>query len=91
MICTDDRATFAMVPEPVSGSSISIQEYFDLVRKQLPETITRQKLKDEYGRLYCQEHGIEFTKVNQPQAMKDYVDQRLDDLFEEHRSEIVYH
>lgn len=80
-----------MVPEPVGGSSISIQEYFDLVRKQLPETITRQKLKDEYGRLYCQEYGIEFTKVNQPQAMKDYVDQRLDDLFEEHRSEIVYH
>lgn len=59
------------------GAGITVQEYFDLVLEQLPETITRQKLKDEIGKNYCKEHGIEFTKVNQPEEMKRYVNQRI--------------
>lgn len=73
-----------------AGAGITVEEYFDLVAEQLPETITRQKLKDEYGRIYCKENGIEFTKVNQPAEMKEYVERRIDELFEAHKSDVIY-
>lgn len=81
----------AFIDDYCKGAGITVQEYFKLVLEQLPETITRQKLKDEIGRNYCKENEIEFTKVNQPREMKDYVNQQLDDLFESRKAQIVYH
>ena len=51
----------------------------------------RQRLRDTLGQEYCQQHGLEFTKVNPPEQMTKYVDQYLDNLLEAHRSEIKYY
>lgn len=62
---------------------ITVEEYFTLLREQLPKTIARQKLKDHIGRTYCEENGLEFTKMNPPQAMLDAVDQYIAELVEQ--------
>ncbi len=74
-----------------AAAGLSVEEYFELIREQAPRTIARQKLKDEIGRLYCESHGIEFTKVNQPEEMRQYVEDHLNSLFDAYKDDIVYH
>ena len=72
------------------GAGITVEEYFALIRDQIPEVIARQKLKDSLGRAYCEEHGYEFTKVNPPAGMQEYIDQYVNYLFDLHQDEITY-
>ena len=53
--------------------------------------VLRQRLRDTLGQEYCQQHGLEFTKVNPPEQMTEYVEQYLDGLLQAHRSEIKYY
>ena len=70
---------------------ITTEQYFDTVAEQLPRRMLRQMLRDALGQEYCAQHGLEFTKVNPPEQMTEYVDQYLDDLLEAHRAEIKYY
>ena len=70
---------------------ITIEQYFDTVADQLPRRMLRQMLRDALGQEYCAQHGLEFTKVNPPEQMTQYVEQYLDNLLEAHRSEITYY
>lgn len=78
------------IDEYCAGAGITVEEYFDLLTEQMPRTISRQKLKDAVGREYCEAHGIEFTKMNQPAEIQTYVQNYIDDLFLSHADEIVY-
>ena len=70
---------------------ITTEQYFDTVAEQLPRRMLRQRLRDTLGQEYCQQHGLEFTKVNPPEQMTGYVEQYLDGLLQAHRSEIKYY
>ena len=52
--------------------------------------ILRQKLRNELGREYCAEHGLEFTKVNPPEDMQRYVENYLEGLLDTYRADITY-
>ncbi len=56
---------------------ITTEQYFDTVAEQLPRVMLRQRLRDTLGQEYCQQHGLEFTKVNPPEQMTEYVEQYL--------------
>ena len=60
------------------------------IQDQLPRVILRQKLRNELGREYCAEHGLEFTKVNPPEDMQRYVENYLEGLLDTHRADITY-
>lgn len=80
-----------MLDQYCEGAGITIDEYFDILREQAPRTIARQKLKDEIGREYCREKGIEFTKNNPPVEMMEAIDQYIIKLFEENKQYIKYY
>lgn len=77
--------------EYCAGAGITIKEYYDLLRKEAPSVIARQKLRDDVGRAYCEEHGLKFTKVNPPADMLDAVDAYIRDLFSSQKQHIIYH
>ncbi len=75
----------------LTGAEISFDEYLQLLRMEAPAVIAKQKLIDAVGMEYCAASGIEFTKINPPaeltQAQNDY----LEELFANHKSDIVYY
>ncbi len=78
------------IDEYCAYMEITVEEYFDTLAELLPRTLSRQNLKDAVGREYCEAHGIEFTKMNQPAEIQTYVQNYIDDLFRSHADEIVY-
>ena len=78
------------IDEYCAYMEITVEEYFDTLAELLPRTLSRQNLKDAVGREYCEAHGIEFTKMNQPAEIQTYVQNYIDDLFRSHAAEIVY-
>ena len=74
-----------------AGAGLTYEEYLNMLRDQVPRTITRRKVRDAIGQDYCKEHDIEFTKVNQPQEMVDAVNAYIDGLLEAAQPEIVYY
>lgn len=79
-----------IVDDFCENAGITLEQYYASMEEQLPRTLLRQKLRDTLGREYCEEHGLEFTKVNPPQEMLDYVDSRLGGLLDTDRGDIVY-
>ena len=71
-------------------AGITLEEYYAAIQEQLPRVILRQKLRNELGREYCAEHGLEFTKVNPPEDMQRYVENYLDGLLGSYRADITY-
>ena len=69
---------------------LTVEQYFAVLEEQVPRSILRQKLRDALGQEYCAEHGLEFTKVNPPQEMTDYVDAYLDGLLDSYSAYITY-
>jgi len=80
-----------MLDEYFKAAGITAEEYFDLIEQQAPGMIARQKLTDTIGQDYCKEHGIEFTKVNQPEEVQKAVEDHLDGLFQNSKSQITYY
>lgn len=66
---------------------ISFEEYKEMLAELAPNTIARQKLRDYYGREYCEKNCIEFTKVNPSAEMTDYVDGQLQKLWSKYKGE----
>ena len=81
----------AYIDDYCTKMGITTEQYFDTVAEQLPRVMLRQRLRDTLGQEYCQQHGLEFTKVNPPEQMTEYVDQYLDGLLQAHRLEIKYY
>lgn len=73
------------------GAGITMEEYLEYLREQAPSIIARQRLKDEIGRQYCEENGLEFTKVNPPVGMEDAQEEYINKLFEDNKDKIEYH
>lgn len=73
------------------GAGITIDEYFEIVRNIAPGSITRQKLRDEIGREYCEANGVEFSKVNPPAGMIEAQDAYVAELFEMNKDKIEYY
>lgn len=69
---------------------MTTEQYFAVLEEQIPRSILRQKLRDALGQEYCAEHGLEFTKVNPPQEMTDYVNAYLDGLLDTYSAYIKY-
>lgn len=72
------------------GAGITIEDYYDLLREQAPDVIARQKLKNEIGKQYCQEHQLEYNHGNPPEGMLEAEEAYINRLLEEHKDEIEY-
>lgn len=73
------------------NAGITLEQYYTLLEERLPHMILRQKLRDTLGQEYCEQHGLEFSKVNPPQEMLDYVDNYLNGLLDTYRADITYY
>lgn len=81
----------AYLDEYCLGAEISIEDYFSYVEQIAPSYLSKQKLRNEIGRQYCEEHGLEFTNINPPQEMLDAIEAYIDELFEANKGDIVYY
>lgn len=79
-----------MLDAYLAGAEITFDDYLNMMREQMPRFISRQKLLDYIGRQYCEEHGIEFTKVNPPAEMIAAQDAYVEELFEKNKDKIEY-
>lgn len=70
------------------SAGITLEEYLDILAERAPRMLAKQELRDELDREYCAANGLEFTKVNPPAGMNDYVDQRIDELLESEMNSI---
>lgn len=75
----------------LDGAGITFEEYLEVLREQAPRIIARQKLKNEIGRQYCEEKGLEYTNVNPPEGMLEVQEKYVADLFKQHKDKIVYY
>lgn len=80
----------AYIDEYCKSAGITLDGYYAAIQDQLPRVILRQKLRNELGREYCAEHGLEFTKVNPPEDMQRYVENYLEGLLDTYRADITY-
>lgn len=80
-----------VVDEYCAGMDMTVEEYFTLMETELYDTGSHQKLRDEYGREYCKKNGLEFTKVNPPQEMTDYIEKQVETLIAKHKDDVVYY
>lgn len=71
--------------------NLTIDEYFKYLGEQAPRTIARQKLLDAVGKEYCEDHGLNFTKVNPPKEMIDARDAYVAELFAQAQGDIIYY
>lgn len=79
-----------MLDEYLNSAGLSFEDYLEDMRTQLPATISKQKLEDAIAKEYCDEHGIAFTKVNQPKEVSDAVTEFKNELFLENCDDIIY-
>lgn len=80
-----------ILDEYCAGAGITIDEYYEILREQAPRTIARQKVKDAVGKAYCEENGIEFSKVNPPPEIAEAVEKYLKGLLKDRKGDIVYY
>lgn len=80
-----------MLDEYCAAMEISFEEYLEILAEQSPRVIARQKLRDAYGQAYCEEYGLEFTKVNPPEQMEQAVSRAIEKLVSEHQQYVVYY
>jgi len=80
-----------MLDSYCSGAGISIDDYFEQIRTQLPTAIARQKLSDAIREEYCQANGLEFKQDAPSDEEKAAEDAFEEALFQQHKDKIVYH
>ena len=79
-----------MIDPFLEGAGITFEEYIVLLEEQAPRVIARQKLLDMVGRQYCEANGLEFTKLNPPEAMVAAQEDYVAKLFEKNKHKIEY-
>lgn len=80
-----------MMDAYLAGAGMTLDEYLETLREQAPRIISRQKLLDHIGRQYCEEHDIEFTKLNPPAEMVAAQDAYIESLIEQNKAYIEYY
>ncbi len=78
------------IDEYCAEEGITAEEYFDRLAERLPGAISRLNVKNALAREYCEAHGLEYTTVDQPAEVQDYVRDYIDGLLAAHRDEIIY-
>lgn len=71
---------------------ITLDEYIALIEGQAPETIARQKLRNQFDQEYCEKNSIEYGSFSQEtyaEITKAYQTYR-DELLEKSKEDIVY-
>ena len=87
----EDEGIRKIVDNYCEENGLTLDEYYAAVEEELPRMILRQKLRDMLGQKYCEEQGLEFTKVNPPKQMTEYVEAYLNGLLDTYSAEITYH
>ena len=72
------------------GAGITFDEYLAILEEQAPSIIAKQNLRDAIGMQYCEENGLEFTKVNPPAGMTAAQEAYIEALFEQNKDKIEY-
>lgn len=76
-----------------AGAGIQVEEYWTILEKQLPSTISKFKLKDNISAQYREEHGIDkiiysTEDLNNIQAIYE---KYYDELLDKYKDKIVYY
>lgn len=80
-----------MVDAWLQELGMTLEEYYAQHRKQAPDVIMRNRLKDSVMKQYCEKTGQEFTKVNTPQDVIDARDTYIENLFAQNKHKIRYY
>ena len=72
------------------GAGITFDEYISMLKDQAPYIISTQKLIDSFGKQYCEENNLEFTKINPPAEMVAAQKAYIKQLFEQNKDKIEY-
>ena len=87
----DEEGVREMLDDYCENAGITIEQHFSMQEELMPHYILRQKLRDALGQEYCAQHGLEFTRVNPPQEMLDYLSRYLEGLLDTYRADITYY
>ena len=87
----DEEGVREMLDDYCENAGITIEQHFSMQEELMPHYILRQKLRDALGQEYCAQHGLEFTRVNPPQEMLDYLSRYLEGLPDTSRADITYY
>ncbi len=83
------------VREPVdsfcAGAGITVEEYFDILREQLPRQISRSKLVSQLNEEWCAQHNAAYDAANPSQEMREAVNRQLEELVAAHLEEVTYY
>ncbi len=72
-----------------AGAGISIEEHYEIIRAQAPETIAIQKLELAVAQEYCEENGVEFSMSDK--KVKAAVEKFKNELFSKNKKYIEYY
>ena len=78
------------VDEYCAGAGITLDEYYDLLRKDYPDTIMKNRLLNSVMKEYCEKNGIEYTQFNLPEEVLAAKQEFIDDLFQRNQHKIEY-
>ena len=87
----DEEGVREMLDDYCENAGVTIEQHFSMQEELMPHYILRQKLRDALGQEYCAQHGLEFTRVNPPQEMLDYLSRYLEGLLDTYRADITYY
>jgi hypothetical protein len=75
----------------LQAMNMTLEEYYAQHRKQAPDVIMRNRLKDSIMKQYCEKNGREFRKDKVTQDMIDARDAYIKNLFERNKHKIKYY
>lgn len=84
----DGRSTLEEYLGTLSGS---LQSYLDLLKQQVLNALTLDRLRAAFARDYCSEHGIAFDVNQLPEEVSRAVSEKIDGLIDSHLDEIEYY
>ena len=81
-----------MIEVYCEGAGITVDEYFQKQREQIPESVAHRKLKNEICKQYCLDNNLEYN-ANAPlsEDMLAAEDAYIAALFERNKNDIVYY
>ena len=75
----------------LQAMNMTLEEYYAQHRKQAPDVIMRNRLKDSIMKQYCEKNGREFRKDKVTQDMIDAREAYIKNLFERNKHKIKYY
>lgn len=80
------------VDEYCNEAGITLEEYWVRLEEHLPRTISRQKMRNQFDKEYCEKNGIEYGEYTYEEYMKitEFYDDYCNGLLEQYKDDIVY-